>query len=249
MADRSRLGEMNTEELLSFLDAEEISEKDTVRILRNPYCTAEVAAKLMEHHRRLSSHRIREMLCQVRGMPTPTLIDLLSTLPWLSLLHLAQETRTPPVIRRRAERRLIQRIPKLTLGERIALARRSHRELFFQLFESGNEAIVEALLDNSRMTESDLLSAMLRSALPSSFYRALIRHPKWACRRELRKALARNQATPLPLALSALAELGRHELEGIQNDSGVPEKVREAASNLIRRRGTPGNEQAPGPIE
>ncbi len=236
MSDYNSLREMNTEQLLRFLGCEEIDQKQAITILRNPFCTAKVAGKLMECHRGLSAHRVRELLCQVRGMPTPTLINLISTLPWLSLLHLAQEARTPPVIRRRAERRLLRRIARLTLGERIALARRSHRELFAPLFESGDEKIIEALLENPRMTESDLASAMLRIQLPPAFYSALIRHPKWTCRRDLRKVLARNPETPLPLALSALAELGIHELAEIRGDHNAPVEVRDAAARLILRR-------------
>jgi len=247
MRNISCLQEMNTEELLHYLSRHEISERDAITILRSPFCTAEVASKLMENHRNLSAHRVRELLCQVGGMPTPTLMDLISTLPWLSLVHLAQDARTPPVIRRRAERRLLQRIPRLSLGERIALARRCHRELFLSLFDSGDEKIIEALLSNPRMTEADLSSAILRLDLPPSFYSALIRHPKWSCRRGLRMVLARNPATPLPLALSALAELGLKELETIRSDRATPERVRDAATDLMKRRKDTGNPSSPKP--
>lgn len=236
MENGTSLQEMNTSELLRFLEQHEIGEKEAMRILRSPYCTAEVASKLMEKHRNISAHRVRELLCQVRGMPAPTLIDLISTLPWLSLVHLAQDPRTPPVVRRRAENRLLQRIPRMSLGERIALARRCHRELFLSLFETRDEKIIEALLENPRMTERDLGSAMLRLDLPPSFYGALIRNPKWCYRRDLRLKVAQNPATPLPLALSALAELGLLELKTICKDRTAPESVRDAASRLILRR-------------
>ncbi len=243
------LSEMNTGQLLDFLDTGDLDERQAIAVLRNPFCTAEVARKLMERKQGLSAHRVRELLCRIRGMPLPLVIDLISTLPWISLLHLAQDAGTPPLIRRRAEQRLLQRLPRLTLGEKTALARRAHRELFLALFDTGEVQIIEALLENPRMTESDLLRVMLRLEPPPDFFAALIRHPKWACRRDLRRALARHAGTPLPLALSALAELGLHELEEIRSDRVVPEQVRDAAAGLILRRkagGTDGSKRRTG---
>lgn len=230
------IADMNSKELLLFVEKGEMDEKEAIEILRNPFCTAEVAKKMMEGRRRLSAHRVRELLCRIRGMPTPTLIDLISGLPWLSLLHLAQEAQTPPMVRRRAELRLLQRIPRLSTGERVALARRAHRELYLPLLELGEVPVINALLDNPRLRETDFFSLLQQVDLPAFFFGALIRHPRWACRRELRRAMARCKRTPLPLALSALAELGLHELRDITLDASAPAEVRDAALQLIKKR-------------
>ena len=49
-------------------------------------------------------------------------------------------------------------------------------------------------------------------------------------------AMARNRATPLPVALSAVAELGPGELRGLVQDPKVPEGVRKAVIGLLKKR-------------
>ncbi len=49
--------------------------------------------------------------------------------------------------------------------------------------------------------------------------------------------MARNPSTPLPVALSAVAELGPGELKGLVEDPGLPENVRVGVLGLLKKRG------------
>lgn len=177
------------------------------------------------------------MVCSVRGMPTPRVADLVATLPWLGLLYLAQDPKTPPMVRKMTERRLLLKLPKLTLGERVGLARRTHRALYVPLFASAESPVIVALLENPRLTESDVVQ-LLNSKNPNPVvFSAVLRSPRWAPRRGIRMAMARNPSTPLPFALSAVAELGPGELKGLAEDPGLPKNVRIGVLGLLRKRG------------
>lgn len=225
----------STADLLVLVDSAEFDEAAALEVLRSPFCTPEVAAKVADSRRLLGSHRIRELLCSVRGMPVSRVTDLLATLPWLSLLQLAQAPNTPPVIRRHAERRLLYKLPKLTLGEKIALARRAHRNLFQKIVAVGDSTVLEALLDNPRLTEVDLQILLAQGKPQTEVFLALIRNPRWSRQRAVRLAIARNKGAPLPIALSAMAQLGAAELDEIAKDPTVDEKIRNAATALRDR--------------
>jgi len=232
-----RILSMGPDDLLRIAEEEDLDDAQAIEILRNPHCSIEVAERVAAHRHILGSDRIRSLLCSVRGMPTPRVADLVSTLGWIGLLQLSQDPGTSPMVRRMAERRLILRIPNLTLGERIGLARRSHRTLYGPLVSSRDPQVIVALLENPRLTEGDVI-ALINSAspVPVVFF-SVLRSGRWAPRRGIRLAMARNSSTPLPLALSALAELGPGELADIANDRMVPKRVREAASALRKKRG------------
>jgi hypothetical protein len=215
----------------------ELDEGAAIEVLRSPFCTAEIAETIARSPRLTSAHRVRELLCTIKGMSTSRVHDLVSGLPWLSLLRLAQAPNAPPPVRRLAERRLVLRLSKMTLGEKIAFARRAHRVLFKHLIATGQATeVFLALIDNPRMTESDVV-LLLGSAAPSrEVVRAIVRSNRWASRRGVRMAVTRCPTAPLPVALSALAELAAVELRQVIDDGRVPAAVRDGARGLLERR-------------
>ena len=61
--------------------------------------------------------------------------------------------------------------------------------------------MIHAALENSRLTESAVIKALMRRNAPEAFVRAVCHHSKWSPRREIRIALLRNGKTPLSRAL------------------------------------------------
>ncbi|MEN8163284.1 MAG: hypothetical protein ABFS37_04080 [Acidobacteriota bacterium] len=232
-----RISSMGPDQLLAVAESEGLDDRQAIEILRNPHCSAEMAERVAGHPRLLGSDRIRRLVCAVRGMPTPRVADLVGTLPWLGLLQLAQDPKTPPTVRRMAERRLLLRLPKLTLGEKIGLARRTHRALYGPLVATADAQVVVALLENPRLTETDVVEFLNSGNPHPMLFSAVLRSPRWAPRRGIRMAMARNRSTPLPVALSALAELGPGELRGLAEDPGLPEGVRNGVLGLLKKRG------------
>lgn len=228
---------MGPEELHRVAENEDLDDGQAVEVLRNPHCSPEVAERVASHRRLMGSDRIRRLVCSIRGMSTPRVADLVATLPWLGLLQLAQEPKTPPMVRKMAEKRLLLKLPRLTLGEKIGLARRAHRALYGPLVATGDPQVVIALLENPRLAETDVVSLLNANEPQPVVFSAVLRNPRWAPRRGIRMAMARNRSTPLPVALSALAELGPGELRGLAQDPRVPERVKEGVVRLLRKRG------------
>lgn len=232
----ARVAEMNSEELLTLVQSGDVSEQDALDALRNPFCTAEVAEAIADRRDLLISHTIRELLSGFRGFGFSRAMDLIATLPWTSLLALAQNPRTPPVVRRQAERKLLTSLVSMSLGEKIALARRVHRPLLKPLIAIADGLVLTALLSNQRMSETDVLLILNTVEAPSEFYVELARHHRWGQCYAVRFALACCPYAPLPVALAALVQLRPSDLVGVATRPDVPDPVRSAASSLKEKQ-------------
>lgn len=227
---------MNADELLELVRSQNLTDPEVLSVLRSPYCTLEIAQRIASCRDLLGPDAVREKLTGFPGMPVSDAMNLMGTLSWTSLLAVAQAPRSPPLIRRQAERKLLQRLPKLTPGELIALARRAHRPLFDALMSSGDDRVLIALLDNPRLVENDLVVMLQRTERTPTFYRELARHHRWGAAYGVRRALAQTPGVPLPVALSLLVSLRPGDLRRAAESPSTPARVRSAAAALKEKQ-------------
>ncbi len=232
----ARIGDLNSEQLLALVRAGDLGPQEILQVLRNPFCTIEVAQLAAESPRWLSAHAVRERLAGFRGLPLPHALNLLATLPWLSLLDLAKAPETPPVVRRHAEHRIENQLSQMSLGEKVALARQAHRPLFKHLLAAREAMVLIALLNNPRLIENDILVALNTTEVPADFTTALARHPRWGQYYRVSLALAECPHTPLPIALSSLVRLQLRDISRVATHPKVPEKVRAGARRLLAKK-------------
>ncbi len=230
-----RIADLGPDELLELVERGELDELQVLDVLRNPYCSVEVARVVATNRSWLTSHLVRERLAGFRGLPVGTALNLLPTLPWLSLLHVAQSPKVPPAVRRHTERQLLVRLQRMALGEKIALARMAHRPLFRQLLESPDAQVHEALLDNPKTVENDVVLIVARLEQGSKLFSVILRHRRWGACYAVKRAIARAPRAPLPLALSSLVHLRRPDLEDIVGTGSTAREVRAAAKALLER--------------
>lgn len=229
----SEISSMSADELRDLVARHQmLDEFEVLAVLRNPYCTAEVAGIVAGRRDWLDPHAVRERLAGFPGMPFARAMSLMATLPWTSLLALGQNPRVPPLVRRQAEKKLAHNVQKMSLGEKIALSRRAHRPLLPQLIGLGEPQVLEALLDNPRLVENDLLVLLRHDDLPEPFVRSVSRHHRWGTHYRVRRAIAESPSAPLPIALSALVSLRPGDLVRFARRRDLPERVRNAAQAL-----------------
>lgn len=230
------ISELDSQRLLEYVQTQELDELEVLQVLRSPFCTAQIAELVANHPRWLDGHAVRERLAGFPGFTFARAMDFLGTLPWTSLIAVAQTPRTPPVIRRQAERKLLGMVVSMTLGEKIALARRTHRVLLGPLIATGDTQVLTALLDNPRIVENDILIILNTAEPPPEFFATLARHTRWGQYLRIRRAIVQCPQTPLPLALSVLVQLPNTELKSVLQRRDLPEKVRAAAVALRERK-------------
>jgi hypothetical protein len=170
---------------------------------------------------------------------TPQIVALrfIPGLYWADLVRVGLDMRLHPMVRRAAEARLIERLPALAVGEKMAIARSASPGVLAALRNDPTPRVIAALLENSRLTEGLLVPLLAsESALPAVLA-VIAGSPKWSLRYPIRLALCQNPRTPLDRALMLLPMLKRSDLESVAANLRLKLPLRRRAQLLARGGG------------
>ena len=230
-----RLREAAEEELIALV-RERSAELDpplVLQALRNPFCTAEVVEEIVAAGRLLSYYEVRRALAFHPKAPEVLALRFVPGLYWRDLMELGLDMRLRPTLRRAADLHLVTRLPELALGEKMNLARRASAGVLAQLRHDPSPRVIEALLDNPRLTEGVLMPVVSRASTPPAVLERIAADTRWGVRYPLRLALARNPSTPLDTAWRILGTLRKADLKPVAADPRLAEAVRRRARILL----------------
>ncbi len=230
-----RLREAGPDELPALVrdHAAELSPAAVQQALRNPYVTAEVIDELAAQTRLLAFYEVKRDLTRCRATPELLALRLAGGLYWADLMAISLDTRLHPRLRRAADQHLLARLPGLSVGEKISLARRAAPAVLAQLRHDPTPRVIAALLDNPRLTEGALAPLVHGERTPAPVLELIAADRRWGVRYPLRLALVRNPATPLGAALRLLPALHKPDLRGVAGDPRLAEPLRRRARLLL----------------
>lgn len=228
------------EALLEELGA--LTEDEALAVLDNPFATPRICAKIAQNARLTGFYSVRLKLVSLRLTPQAHAVKLVHYLFWFDLLRLSVDMRVPPPVRRAIEIQLLNRLDQLSLGERIASARRCGTTLIKAFLTDPEPRVFESLLINSRMREDELVALASSSRATPEQLRLLASDGKWSYRYAIRKALVLNPNTPRAAAASQLRYLSRVDLERVHSNPGTSvyllrciERLTSHRSSAVRR--------------
>lgn len=230
-----RLREADAEELSELLrrHLKELEVPEVRQALRNPFLTQQAVELLLEERRLLVSSEIkRGLVCHPRT-PEVRARRLVPTLFWRDLLQISSDGRVPPKVRRSADLQLRDRLPGLSVGERMSIARRASPTLIQQLRMDHDPRVIEVLLENPRLTEGSLMPLLGSDRARPEILALVARHRRWGIRYTVRSALCRNARTPPEIVLGLLAMLKKSDLRAIARDRRLSVAVRRRAGTLL----------------
>jgi hypothetical protein len=163
-------------------------------------------------------------------------LRLLPHLPWHSLAVVAATPWLLPIVRLRAEGMLVEQLPELKLGERIALARLATRALLARLVDDLDSKVVEASLLNPRLTTDDLVLAIGRDTASRCLLEACASCARWRETYTVRLGLVLQPRTPLPIALAQISSLTRRDLLRVSRAPTLAPLVCRAAEHVLAVR-------------
>jgi hypothetical protein len=224
------------EVLRALLDNPAFDEELLCLLLQRRDVPGDILEEVGRRKHYLKSQRVKKALAL--HPHTPRLISL-RLLRDLYLMDLVQVTLTPGVpaeLRRNAEDQVITRLPQLPLGQKITLARRGPGRVAGALLAEGHMQILGVVLDNSNLTEAQVLKALARDKVTPNVVRAVSQHAKWSRTYNVRLALVRHPAASLSTVLSYLPELTVSDLRELVAPGVVPESLRKYLQAEIQRR-------------
>ena len=205
-----------------------VGEAAVLALLKRPETAAEVLEQLSRSAEAAKSPRVRRAIASHPRTPRHVSLPLLRHLFTFQLMDVALAPAVPGDVRVAAEETLINRLETLPSGERLSLARRASGRVAGVLLLDAETRIVEAALENSRLTEPAVTKALLQPGAPAILVEVVCGHPKWSLRREVRIALLRNANTPLAQAAEFARSLPDSLLKEILEVSRLPENAKSA---------------------
>ena len=218
------------------IDNPHLGDEEMLLLLRNRRARPALLTRIGKDRRWTRNSEVRRLLVQHPQVPTALARSMLSNLFWKDLLDVSVNLRVNPVIRRQAERMLQLRVEDLTLGEKIALARRAPRAVITGLIHSDEPRLLRSVLGNPTLIEQDAVNIAGAGRSGGDVLTHLAEHPRWGVRRSVRQALIRNPRTPVAVSLRLIGGLPRRDLKELIRDAGVPKIVRVGAERRLEGR-------------
>ena len=206
----------------------QLTEDEALACLQHLDVTAQTLALISKSPSAAKSRKV--MLALATHPRTPRHISI-PALRRLFTFDLMQVTLTPAVaadIKRVAEEQIVNRLESLSAGERISLARHASGRVAAALLHDADPRVLAAALDNSRLVENSVVTALMKHDAAESLFVAVSVHAKWSQRREVQIALLRSEKTPLESALELARSFPAETLREI-----VPESRRAAILEAI----------------
>ncbi len=210
-----------------------LGEDEIILLLRNRRADPIVLTRIARSPRWFRVYEVKKGLARHPRVPLGLARGLLAHLYWRDLSEVTEDARVHPAVRHQAEEVLRIRLQEMTLGERIALARKASRGIVMALRDSDDPKVLAALLGNPRLIEPDVLTIAGNALARREVLRELAEHPSWGIRRAVRLTLLRNPRTPVQVALRLLRSLPREDLEGLKRDPSTPKIVRLVAGRQM----------------
>ena len=194
--------------------------------LKDRNLPSEVIEQISRNIAVMKSRKVRVAVAAHPRAPRRIALRLIRELYTFDLMLFALLPAVAADLKRVADELLVARIASITLGERIALARRSSGMVAAALLLDRESRVWQTALENPRLAESGVVKALLRTKALPAFVKAVCHHSRWSVRPDIRLALLRNEYTPLARALEFARRLPPAQLRDVLHSSRLPEKIK-----------------------
>lgn len=214
---------------------EKLSENEILAILRNKNIDLEIVKTILSHKPFLISYEVKKTILLLRLTPYTEGLKLLPHMYWMDLMLISTTMSVHPLIRRSAEKKLLEKIPEMQLGEKITLARRGSYNTILYLSKEKEPKIIEALLQNRFTTEEIVVSIAGNQNCSSEILGLINYNAKWRNRLNIKKALILNPNFPPFLACHLLKGMSKTNLEEFSTNPYISEMVRNYCKKLLEK--------------
>ena len=232
----------NSDDVLNVVAADPSLTLDlALALLKRRDLPAQVVEQLGKNSGLMKSRKLKLALVEHPRTPRHLSLTMVRHLFTFDLMKVSLTPGAPADIRIAAEEALANRLKKISMGERLSLARRASERIARALLLDSETRIVRAALENSRLTEASIIKALMRRSSSAAFVEAVSRHSKWSPRREIRMALLRNEKTPLARALEFARSLPTALVRELLRGSRLPPNIKSCVlKDLAQRSGSSG---------
>ncbi|MFY9559480.1 MAG: hypothetical protein WAQ52_04530 [Terriglobales bacterium] len=218
---------ISREEMLRAAANPALTEDLALSLLQRADLPVEVLEQLAKNGTVLKLRKAKLALASHPHTPRHVSVPLIRQFYTFDLMEIALTPGVPTDVKVAADDVLISRLKSVTLGERLALARRGSGRIAGAMLLDGDARVMQIALENSRLTETFVIQAVLRPDANAMLIQAVARHAKWSFRREVRVALLRTEHLSLARALEFAKGLPLPMLREMLHSSRMPARIKE----------------------
>ncbi len=131
---------------------------------------------------------------------------------------------------------ILNRVQRLTIGEKIQLALRGGKEIRNVLIRDPNKEVVMKVLENPKLTESEVEAIARNPSAPEEALRYISKKRDWIRRYNIIVALVSNPKTPPGVSMPFISRLRTNDLTVLHKSKNIPEAVRNAITRYLKMR-------------
>ena len=203
-----------------------ITEDLALAQLKDPDLSTDAIEQISRNANAMKSRKVRMALASHHRTPRRIALRIVRELYTFELMQFTLRPSAAADLKRIADELLLSRLPSITLGERISLARRSSTMVAAGLLLDKEPQVWQLALENARLTEAAIVKALQRPAGTRAFVEVVSHHAKWSVRHQVEVALLRNAHTPLAKALEFARRIPPRQLRDILHASRLPERIK-----------------------
>jgi len=133
----------------------------------------------------------------------------------------------------------LQKLARLTVGERVQTAMKGNREERSILIRDGAKIVSSAVLASPKLTEAEVETFASMKNVQDNVLREIARNRKFIKNYVVLKNLTTNPKTPLDLSLTLVKNMLAPDLKGLSQNKNVPDTLRKMALKLFKMRASP----------
>ncbi len=132
---------------------------------------------------------------------------------------------------------LPKRILGMAISEKIRLALTGDKEARSLLSREPNKLILSYLLQNPRITETEILAISKAKSLPEEILLRVTKKKEWMKKYPIRLAVTQNPKTPIAVAMKLLYTIRDFDLRKIGRSKDVSSYLSAASRKILMSRG------------
>ncbi len=148
---------------------------------------------------------------------------------------------TPPAAKKKEEpdsERLspLQKISRLTVGERVQLAMKGNKEERYILIRDGSKVVSSAVLESPKLTDQEIETFASMKNVQESVLRGIAGKRKFMKVYAVVRALANNPRCPIDVQLTIVKNLLNNDLRALSMNKNISETARKVAFKMFKER-------------
>lgn len=139
-------------------------------------------------------------------------------------------------VRLQKKESILQRVQRLSVGQRIQLALKGGKDIRNVLIRDPNREVVIKVLENPKITENEVEMIARNPSSPDDALRYIFKKKDWIRKYNIVLSLASNPKTPIGVSMPLITRLRMHDLIILEKNKNIPEAVRNAIKRYIKLR-------------